>query len=61
MTPAERLILRVVREEQAHPERRDTDPQGYGPYGRAGRRLGIKAWRAWDVSDRFSPTPLDRS
>lgn len=43
MTPAERLILRVLAEEY---ERQGNDPAGtLGPYGRAGDRLGLRASR----------------
>lgn len=49
MTPAERVILRVLAEEyRRHGPR---VPGSLGPYGRAGRRLNIDPYRVWDVEE----------
>lgn len=52
MTPAERLVLRVLMEEYR------TESNGeYGPWGRAGRRLGMHAYDVAMIEDRVVGYP----
>lgn len=57
MTPSERVILRVLLDEYVDPS---DEPEGFGPYGRAGHRLGVPSSRVAEVVDLRIGFPVTR-
>lgn len=54
LTPSEKLILRTLLSEYLEPS---DSPEGYGPYGRAAARLGVRAYRVASVEMQYAGMP----